>query len=496
MRYLPPDIAYGIECASSCFDITGDVATYFFSFNDRNISAEHDALDNRNIDWESCHRNYGAFYERLFDEWFDERATDAQRVWCIRGAASDFGQRLGEKWDHVYRYYVSCSINSSHDPADEANMRRYLRQDQRSGFTRTIVTNLINRINKVDTTMIVSGFLNPQRLYEEAGIEERGNSCIQQAMQNVILEDGRLVFEGDAATVERAKLKRDLERKVRAKTKERQRVLKKSSKFLSRLIGNRDAVAFIRGDEIEVTGQRYSFKLKKSNILTTGHGGFRISVMDRETDVRLVDLCWYIPDTPALDQLAALVLAVKVGDEENIIEVGNHLRISQEAKAHADFARFLPRSDNGDLEALLNQINNINTVMGETIEQVFRRDDLTLRSTPGTSRYVWHNADTYRRFIAVANSMVDMTRMPAEIADRFALRSADQIREINGNIVTERLMGAAPDGMNEIALPQHMGASIEVVMNEPGRMDRIVNNTLNELETTPELRSWAVTEAA
>ena len=474
MRYLPPDISYGIECAAECFDITADIPTFFYNFNDANIVDRIDALDNREFTWDACHRRYANTYRDIFQEWFDDRSTEAQRIWCMRGSAEDFSAKVGEKWEYLYSHYVAQSINSGHTVENRANMRFYLRTDERFQHTQDNIAGMVNRINSVPHADLMNAFVNPEAAYIAADIEIIATQVMEQVMDQILTVDGRLDFTG-------RKNKRQLIANIRKGTKARQKVLKKSSSFLSRLIGKEDATAFIRGDAIDVMGQRYTFRLKKKNIVTVGHGGFQISVIDQKTDNRLVDLCWYLPETPALDQLAALVMHVKVGDEEEILRVANHLSITQEARTHEEFVKFLPEKLSFS-ESFEDLINDAMIQMETVTERAFLNEDRFLHLSPGTSQYITYHADTFRAFVEVANELtVSIRDLHPDIAHRYRLKPFNEIRVIEGStVLRERYVERSTERLL-LTDANLYGNQIYQVMNRPGAIDRIVEQTVENM---------------
>ena len=144
MRYLPPDISYCIESAAELGDIMADVARFFYDFNDRNIAQEHDdlELDLTDTAWDAHHRRYADFYTQVYEEWYYERATDAQRAWCIRAAAERFRQVTAETVDYIYRHYVSARLATNHEPMDRNAIQAYLGQNRKWVHARKNVAQL------------------------------------------------------------------------------------------------------------------------------------------------------------------------------------------------------------------------------------------------------------------------------------------------------------------------------------------------------------------
>ena len=65
-----------------------------------------------------------------------------------------------------------------------------------------------------------------------------------------------------------------------------------------------------------------------------GHMGLHVTAACPTTGVRLADLCVYHENTPALDQLTALSLAMQAGEEDEILKTANLSRVTDAGRAH------------------------------------------------------------------------------------------------------------------------------------------------------------------
>lgn len=131
---------------------------------------------------------------------------------------------------------------------------------------------------------------------------------------------------------------------LRARVKEERRVIKRSVKFLNRLIGSDTTRMFIGGDRIRIEGQHAVYEIGKESNLLESHGGFRaLSVFDKEyPDLMLCQLCINTPGVPLLDHVASLVMHIRAGEEDQILTIGNANNIKDEAYDREWLAPFLP----------------------------------------------------------------------------------------------------------------------------------------------------------
>jgi hypothetical protein len=119
-----------------------------------------------------------------------------------------------------------------------------------------------------------------------------------------------------------AQFRKPVPRSVR---KAKRKPLVKAVELLSKIGGQQTASAFVSGDDVVVTGKRFNFRARKGVLSSNGHGALNLTVTDKD-NIELVDLCFYFENMPAPDQLAALILHVKAGNEDDIITTGNAIR--------------------------------------------------------------------------------------------------------------------------------------------------------------------------
>lgn len=123
-------------------------------------------------------------------------------------------------------------------------------------------------------------------------------------------------------------------RTITREEKKRRKVLKKSMRAARSLVPASDLTAFIRREDIMVRGQNLILKVKRSrSIMSEGHGVLSVSVHDLE-ERHLANLCVYFEDTPAVDQLIAMMLYVSSGCEAEFIRAANITYLTGLGKDH------------------------------------------------------------------------------------------------------------------------------------------------------------------
>lgn len=110
------------------------------------------------------------------------------------------------------------------------------------------------------------------------------------------------------------------------KTMQRQRrkVLKRAAATASSLLGSGTVSAFARGQAIVLPGGTVSLEVARvASSATLGHMGLNVVAIDPASKRKLADMCVYHENTPALDQLVALSLAMQSGEEAEIMQTAN-----------------------------------------------------------------------------------------------------------------------------------------------------------------------------
>jgi hypothetical protein len=114
------------------------------------------------------------------------------------------------------------------------------------------------------------------------------------------------------------------------------KAIARSYRLLGSIAGAETARACLDGEQITVRGSKFDFRLRVANLRSTAHGAIEVFVTDKEA-VELASLCVYIDQTPALDQMAALILDVTAGNEDKIIRRANVIRSTEAATRNEAF---------------------------------------------------------------------------------------------------------------------------------------------------------------
>ena len=122
--------------------------------------------------------------------------------------------------------------------------------------------------------------------------------------------------------------------------RERRAVIKRAAVLAASVLGAANLSAFAAGRPVELSGETISLEVARlGSCGSMGHGQIAVVAIDPTSKRRLADLCVYHENTPALDQVTALALAMQAGDEAEIIETANLSRITDLGLQHPLIAK-------------------------------------------------------------------------------------------------------------------------------------------------------------
>lgn len=113
-----------------------------------------------------------------------------------------------------------------------------------------------------------------------------------------------------------------------------QRRIARAALFADSLLEPGQVGAFARGEFVTLPGRDLTFIIGKSGRLgAVGHGCLDIAIKATGGPA-LGGLCFYVKETPCLDQLAAIALHTNSGTEREILAIGNPTFLTEEGLAH------------------------------------------------------------------------------------------------------------------------------------------------------------------
>ena len=116
--------------------------------------------------------------------------------------------------------------------------------------------------------------------------------------------------------------------------KQERKVAKRAAIFAAGLLGASTVSAFAAGNPVHIEGERMIFEAqRRGTIHRCGHSALYLSLLDKSR-AKLADLCFFIEGTPALDQLTGLALAVRAGEEDDILATANITKVAPAGVGH------------------------------------------------------------------------------------------------------------------------------------------------------------------
>ncbi len=308
---LAPDLGYNLDAAAECGDITCD---------------------------ERC---FVDLHDTRFRDWFDDNldrpddfVPEIRRRHAAWRAIADPCEILGLDWagllglaplfDDACRGVVhEAAQEAAALGGTEAALEGAVTGSGDTGSARAFLALALPLVRRVEEDVVLHGierFLAARDVVSDA--YEARNAVARAARERRV---------GDDPRPPRAARPRRTDRGGR-------RILARSLDLLGAVAGRSRARAWLSGDEIVVEGNVFDFRVRLVDHRRTTHGAMDVSVTDKAS-VELARLCVYAPDTPALDQIASLVLHVTSGEEDGILAAANVIRYSAEGRGHEHLRR-------------------------------------------------------------------------------------------------------------------------------------------------------------
>ncbi len=122
---------------------------------------------------------------------------------------------------------------------------------------------------------------------------------------------------------------------ARKRQRRERQIIKRATKTATQFLEPADVSAFARGEAVRLAGREVDLMVSAGGRLgREGHSGVEVTCVEHTSGERLADLCVYIKDTPALDQLTGFALLMGAGDEKEILRTANVIRVHAAGKEH------------------------------------------------------------------------------------------------------------------------------------------------------------------
>lgn len=215
------------------------------------------------------------------------------------------------------------------------------------------------------STCFIPGIIQPQNWYYVTGntatsvyTNTTSNTIISSAITDInnrmYLYDNAVILTDDQRAYQE-KQRRDYLRKRQEKIQRAKSAIKRSLKLIDNIGFGNDIRIFLKGDSIEVSHPNSLFKFllhKRSydtiinSTIQPGRSTPYVLELYTKTDVFVASLCVYLEDTPILDQVMAVAMFIKSGDEDIILKQANWYKLTNDEDTIIDIAVRYPELEN------------------------------------------------------------------------------------------------------------------------------------------------------
>jgi hypothetical protein len=110
--------------------------------------------------------------------------------------------------------------------------------------------------------------------------------------------------------------------------RDERKAIRRGVELLDGLIGAKARRDFLNTKKLDIPGEQFTLRMTLEG-LNGSHGGAKTQVI--VNDAPVCNLCIYTPGTPTLDHIASMIVHVRAGLENDIIEIGNPYDIKAKA---------------------------------------------------------------------------------------------------------------------------------------------------------------------
>lgn len=325
-----PDVSYCLDCSFTVGHISAD--TYFYLMHlcpeANDVVDDYDRQPRRRFERHmDSLADMGLYFEDAYLQWRAKNRDLA--ILASAAAARMFPEQIMMLADSEARHQIGEGTNSFSPDDMSKDFARSLAIVRRSH------KRMMSDLEGLDRSRI--GTLEKQyrallaahraACQAEIAIDD---GAIQPVLQDIAWDD---LPPGTGTALAKSYIKR---------RRETQSTMKRSVKFLSKLIGYDKTRIFVSGDRLTFEGEHCIYELKKTGSLSRSHGSARLSVFTKQDDIHLCDLCIYTPKTPVLDHVANIVMHLQAGEEEEILKIGNPYNIKDRAREEGWLMPYLP----------------------------------------------------------------------------------------------------------------------------------------------------------
>lgn len=337
-----PDVQYFLDCSLECGHIAGDTHHYFMEL----AADSNEVLDSYDAEGRTFHKNWSSlvdtalYMERNYLDWRNRQKTalyEPQNPDNIKRYAASFMGLWSVRplLDQHLQNAASVAVDAGFvhwTPEAHALLDHEFEFTQSVNVTKRALRRAASDFDGWDA----SSLMDMRHAVERARHDDQMRQIA--AIQRIRTQIGCGLITADAIQAKIGPLTSQKEvnkaRKLIADRAKRDRgVIKRSARFLTKLVGAETTRLYVGGQAIRVEGRHAIFELKKRSNLMSAHGGWAaLAVFHKDyPDLHLCDICIYTSDVPLLDHVASIVMHIQSGHEEDILSIGNAANCSETA---------------------------------------------------------------------------------------------------------------------------------------------------------------------
>lgn len=322
-----PDVQYFLDCSATCGQIAGDTHFYFMEMCP-NTNEVFDAYDRQE------HAHFGSYWKSLTamglyfeDQYIQWRANNRHNSKMASYAGLELIPTVFKGMVDTATGYLSDTDLDHVDSKAIDFLNDRMELDAITGVVRRSLMRTACDFNDL-TTESIAAVCNEMVFYQE-----QNRIFYQNAINASNLIVGEKWTDFSREIMHNNINKNQMQRIIREKQEENKKIIKRSIKFLNKLIGSDTTRMFLGGNVIRFEGEHAIYELSKQSSVMESHGGFKaVSIYDKNhPDLLLCNLCISTPNVPLLDHVANIVMHIRAGEELEILKIGNARNIDSTA---------------------------------------------------------------------------------------------------------------------------------------------------------------------
>lgn len=300
---LPPELQYIVEGMVIHHDHTDDAGTFIHNYYD----------DAHVLDTNSHLDDIIDVIDSNFSQWLIT-APKSQRNNCMTSPILNWRDRLSDLTDLVVR----SAVEPLYKKLDSGRCEKEL--FSRKHIRRTIRRHkIINRAMENYRRFLMRFDFTDENLLDGVRITRENYNRYNR-------------YKAQPKSLLKKKAKKDRKKNIKAVS------------MLSKIAGKDITQVYISGNHVSLKGSQFEFRIVKNQFNSHNYTANKIQLYDLN-NTYLADLCVYVKDTPAAEHIAAYVMYIQAGLEEEIIRTGNLSNISSAGRENSDLQKFIPVMD-------------------------------------------------------------------------------------------------------------------------------------------------------